>query len=138
MTLSRRSAIARIATFAALGVLPRRLWGEALDPTPLAHPDPRPGITSEKVLSEEALAKKRQSVRDAYAAARAHPELFDGVACGCECSKSMGHRSLLSCFESEQPIGCAACREEGELVGRLAKAGKDLAAIRKAVDEEYG
>jgi len=100
------------------------------------HPNPRPGITADLVLPESELGERRR-VREAYAAARAHPELFDGVYCACECDKSMGHRSLLSCFESRQAIGCMACREEGELVGRLARDGKTLEDIRLAVDKEY-
>jgi hypothetical protein len=79
----------------------------------------------------------RRRVREAYEAARTHPEIFDGLYCACECDKSMGHRSLLSCFESRQAIGCMACREEAELVGRLAKDGKTLAEIRHAVDLEF-
>jgi hypothetical protein len=100
------------------------------------HPEPRPGVTADHVLAESELGDRRR-VRDAYAAARSHPELFDGVYCACECDKSMGHRSLLSCFESRQAIGCMACREEGELVGRLASDGKTLEEIRLAVDKEY-
>jgi hypothetical protein len=102
----------------------------------LPHPDPRPGITGENVLPESEIGDRRR-VREAYEAARTHPELFDGVYCACECDKSMGHRSLLSCFESRQAIGCMACREEGELVARLAHDGKTLAEIRLAVDEEF-
>src|ERR671914_871220 len=93
------------------------------------HPDPRPGITGEHVLAESELGKSRR-VREAYAAARTHPEMFDGVYCACRCDKSMNHRSLLSCFESRQAIGCMACREEAELVGRLAGDGKSLEEIR--------
>lgn len=100
------------------------------------HPDPRPGITADNVLPESELGDRRR-VREAYAAARTHPELFDGVYCACECDKSMGHRSLLSCFESRQAIGCMACREEAELVARLTRDGKTLAEIRLAVDKEF-
>lgn len=100
------------------------------------HPDPRPGVTGEHVLAEEEIGSRKR-VREAYAAARTHPEIFDGVYCACECDKSMNHRSLLSCFESRQAIGCGACREEGELVGRLARDGKTLEEIRRAVDEEF-
>jgi len=74
----------------------------------------------------------------AFAAVRASPEIFDGVYCACECTKDHGHRSLLSCFESRQPIGCGACREEAALVEKLVKEGRSLAEIRKAVDEEFG
>ncbi|HJU89351.1 MAG TPA: PCYCGC motif-containing (lipo)protein [Gemmatimonadaceae bacterium] len=101
------------------------------------HPEPRPGITGENVLSDEKLPKKR-GVREAYAAARAYPAIFDGLYCACRCEHSHGHRSLLACFESDQPTGCWGCQEEAELVAKLAKQGKTLAEIRAAVDEELG
>ena len=50
----------------------------------------------------------------------------------------MGHRSLLSCYESKQPQGCLACQEEAWLVADLAKQGKSLADIRTAVDKKFG
>jgi hypothetical protein len=103
----------------------------------LPHPDPRPGITGENVLPESELGDERR-VREAYAAARTHPEVFDGVYCACRCDESMNHRSLLSCFESRQAIGCLACREQAELVGKLAREGKTLEEIRLAVDKEFG
>ena len=103
----------------------------------LPHPEPRPGVTGEHVLPESEVGERRR-VREAYAAARTHPSLFDGVFCACGCDKSMNHRSLLSCFESRQAMGCMACREEGELVGRLARDGKTLEEIRHAVDLEFG
>jgi hypothetical protein len=119
--MSRRSAFARDTTHRDPG---------------FPHPDPRPGITAEHVLGESELGKSRR-VREAYAAARTHPEMFDGVYCACRCDKSMNHRSLLSCFESRQAIGCMACREEAELVARMARDGKSLEEIRLAVDKEF-
>lgn len=101
------------------------------------HPEPRPDITGEAVLPDSALPDKR-AVREAYAAARAYPAIFDGLYCACRCEKSHGHRSLLSCFESDQPTGCLGCQEQAELVARMAKAGDGLAAIRKAVDDAWG
>jgi hypothetical protein len=102
---------------------------------PIKHPDPRPGITSANVLPDDKLPKKT-SVREAYAAARAHPEIFDGLACGCGCTGE--HRSLLVCYETEQPTGCWACRDETKLVGDAIAKGKTLAEIRKIIDEKYG
>lgn len=137
MTSRRRFLVALSGLIAAPAA-----WGDALAHhitsrrSGFPHPDPRPGITGDKVLPESELGERRR-VREAYAAARSHPELFDGVYCACECDKSMGHRSLLSCFESRQAIGCMACREEGELVARLARDGKTLDEIRLAVDKEY-
>ena len=95
------------------------------------------GITAERVLPESELPDDR-GVRESYAAARAHPAIFDGLFCVCRCQRSHGHRSLLACFESDQPAGCYGCREQAELVAKLARAGKRLAEIRAAVDEKYG
>jgi hypothetical protein len=141
--VNRRAFLALLGGAALAGVsrgalardLTRRVTGpRTRDGFP--HPDPRPGITGEHVLAEEELGSRKR-VREAYAAARTHPEIFDGVYCACECDESMNHRSLLSCFESRQAIGCQACREEGELVGRLARDGKTLNEIRRAIDEEF-
>ena len=108
----------------------------------LEHPDPRPGITAERVLSVEALsAIKSERVKDAYEAARTYPAIFDGIACGCSCGGSGhngGHRSLLVCYETAQPTGCQACRDEAQLVARLAAKDTPLADIRAAVDKRFG
>lgn len=99
------------------------------------HPDPRPGITAEHVLPAEHF--KDGKIAKAYDMAREIPEVLDGLYCHCDCSKSMHHRSLLSCFESEQPSGCGMCQEEMRLAYRLHKDGKTLEEIRKAVDAKY-
>lgn len=108
-------------------------------PRDLEHPDPRPGITSEHVISVEALGPKRpKKVLDAFDAARTYPEIFDGIACSCSCGgKNGSHRSLLVCFETMQPTGCLECQMEAALVGRLARDQKSLAEIRVAVDKEF-
>ena len=106
----------------------------------LEHPEPRPDVTAERVLSTEALASvKSRDVLAAYDGARAYPSIFDGIACGCGCSGKNGtHRSLLVCFETMQPTGCHACQQEAELVARLAKQNTALAEIRMAVDKKFG
>jgi hypothetical protein len=101
------------------------------------HPDPRPGITAANVLPPDRLPDKKR-VRRAYAMAREIPQVFDGLYCYCDCEKTQGHRSLLSCFESDQATGCLACREEAELVHSLHTQGKNLGEIRAAVDKELG
>src|SRR4029079_16106173 len=89
----------------------------------LVHPDPRPGITAEHVLTAEALGTSRkEAVLAAYDTARTYPELFDGLACACGCTgKQNIHRSLLTCFETLQPTACVGCQEQAQLVGKLAK-----------------
>jgi hypothetical protein len=136
--VARRIFLVQAAAFAVLLVTDREAVARSLkrSRSGFPHPEPRPGITAENVLAESEVGERRRA-REAYAAARTHPELFDGLYCACECDKSMGHRSLLSCFESRQAIGCMACREEAELVARLARDGKTLDEIRLAVDREF-
>jgi hypothetical protein len=122
----------------------------ALDPVPLKrvrgvvsrleHPDPRPGITGEHVLTAEALGSSRkEAVLAAYDTARTYPELFDGLACACGCTgKQNIHRSLLTCFETLQPTGCYGCQEQAQLVAKLVKEDKTLADIRLAFDKKWG
>src|SRR5256885_448467 len=49
-----------------------------------------------------------------------------------------GHRSLLTCFESEHASHCDICMGEAMLATRLAAQGSGLAAIRQAIDAQYG
>ena len=118
---------------------------------PVTHPDPRPGITSEKVLSAAAYAKEvRKLEKDdaryekvlkkvtlAYEHAREIPEVLDGLLCFCGCD-SYGHRSLLSCYEVVQAVGCWSCKDEAELAYKLHREGKSLDEIRAAVDRKFG
>ena len=99
------------------------------------HPDPRPGITADAVLPDDEVSA---SSKEAYAAAREFPAVLDGLYCHCDCAERDGLRSLLSCFESKMPQSCRVCRGEAEMAGRLARDGKSLAEIRKAIDERYG
>ena len=136
--LFRSAAISRRHFIPALGVvlLGARWPGPASLGPRHPHPDPRPGITGAKVLDTDEVARSKAA--GLYEAARAYPRLFDGLYCYCRCEKSMGHRSLLSCFESDQAIGCLGCREEAKIVARMARDGKSLADIRVAVDAKWG
>jgi hypothetical protein len=128
-SLSRRDAVSRMGGFLMAAALSNWRWSRAFP-----HPDPRPGITAENVLPDDKLPDKKR-VREGFAAAREYPELFDGIYCACECSKT--HRSLLTCFESLQPTGCMGCQEVAELVSSMAKEGKALQEIRAAVDKKW-
>jgi hypothetical protein len=125
---------AGMLTAAFFGVDPRSV--RAAPRFAFPHPDPRPGITAEHVLAATEIGENK-AVIDAYEAARTYPELFDGLYCACRCRDPLGHRSLLACFESKQPTGCMGCREEATLAAKLAKEGKTLDEIRKAIDKEW-
>jgi hypothetical protein len=134
--MNRREALSRLTGFIVVAALRPAGFRPHTD-KPFEHPDPRPGITGDHVLAEADLPAKK-AVRQAYANARAFPELFDGVYCMCDCRETLKHRSLLSCFESKQPTGCMACQEEAELIAQLAKDGKSLQDIRAAIDKKWG
>lgn len=102
-----------------------------------AHPDPRPGITAERVLPDVAVPRTPGSI-EAYAAARAAAATLDGVYCHCDCSKHSGHRSLLTCFESEHGAYCDICMGEAMIAAQMADRGTSLQEIRAAIDARFG
>jgi hypothetical protein len=101
------------------------------------HPDPRPGITAEKVLPNS-LIPKNPGATEAYAAARRSAGTLDGVYCHCDCSKHSGHRSLLSCFESTHGAYCDICMGEAMLASQMSGQGQSLQQIRAAIDRQFG
>jgi hypothetical protein len=100
-----------------------------------AHPGP--GITAERVVPP-AMVPMGPGTLEAYEAARRVPQVLDGVYCHCNCSKSIGHRSLLTCFESDHGSRCDICMGEAMLAAQLAGSGRSLAQIRTAIDAQFG
>ena len=101
------------------------------------HPEPRPGITSEKVMPASFVPRTPGS-NEAYAAARTHAATLDGVYCHCDCSKHSGHRSLLTCFEGEHGAYCDICMGEAMVASGMADQGRSLEEIRTAIDRQFG
>jgi hypothetical protein len=101
------------------------------------HPTPRPGITAAKVLADPAIPPT-PGAAEAYAAARTAAATLDGVYCHCDCSKHAGHRSLLTCFESEHAAHCDICMGEAMLASGMGGKGKSLTEIRAAIDRQFG
>ena len=140
-TIDRSTFLRRAGGLFAVALIGRSNLAHALSAHgPLEHPEPRDGITADHVITADALGTAYGAkVLEQYDSARAYPELFDGVACGCSCGtgRKAEHRSLLACYETMQPTGCGACQMEADIVGKLAKEGKPLAEIRKAIDKMY-
>jgi hypothetical protein len=101
------------------------------------HPDPRPGITAELVLPPVMVPRTPGSI-EAYTAARTVPAVMDGLYCHCNCSRSFGHRSLLTCFTSDHGAYCDICMGEATAAARLVEAGGSLQEIRAAIDRRFG
>lgn len=138
--ISRRRFLLVPASLVAAGVLQsitaRTAWARAVVLPLSVHPEPRAGITADKILAPGML--KKEKARKLYDLAREIPEVLDGIHCYCECDEApWNHRSLLSCFESDQAAGCYSCGAEARLVHRLHAAGKTLVEIRTAVDKQF-
>lgn len=103
----------------------------------VAHPAPRPDITADRVLPR-AMLPDAPGVREAYAAARNAPKLLDGIFCHCQCARTFGHRSLLTCFESDHGARCDICTGEAVFATELAARRSTLSEIRRAIDERFG
>ena len=101
------------------------------------HPEPRAGITADRVLTGAAIPGTLGAA-EAYAAARAAAATLDGVYCHCDCSKHAGHRSLLTCFETNHGAYCDICMGEAMLAAQLASRGTSLKEIRAAIDARFG
>ena len=101
------------------------------------HPTPRPGVTAAGVVPRSMLTGYVNEV-NAYAAARANPEVLDGLYCHCDCSKHSGHRSLLTCFESQHGAACEVCQREAIMGAEMHGRGATLDQIRQAVDAQFG
>lgn len=100
------------------------------------HPAPQEGITGTRVLPASTFGDDMRLVR-AYAAAREMPEVFDGLMCYCECEQNFGHRSLLTCYESEHAASCDICLTEGTMAAKMHRQGTSLDDIRRAIDAQF-
>lgn len=101
------------------------------------HPDPRAGITAQQVLPNAFIPRTPGST-EAYAAARQAAATLDGVYCYCDCSKHAGHRSLLTCFETNHGAYCDVCMGEAVLAAQMSGQGQSLEQIRAAIDRQFG
>lgn len=143
-SITRRTALRLFAAALLLPFSARHALAYSPRPAPLrsasprwravGHPTPRPGISGAAVLPPDQVPKK---VRAAYEAARAVPEVLDGLHCYCDCAERDGLYSLLSCFETTMPFTCGFCSEEAVLAHRLARKKKTMDEIRAAIDAEF-
>jgi len=69
----------------------------------------------------------------AYELAAKIPSLIYQQPCYCRCDRSVGHKSLHSCFESVHGAHCAACMKELFYTYEQHKAGKTAAQVREGI-----
>ena len=145
--LSRRTFLGA-ATRTVAGALLVAVAGDVLVPARLAsaaaafdgkHPDPRPGIDASRILPTEKLADRGENVVAAFDDARRIPEILDGIRCHCGCAEDPEMRSLLTCYEGDDPMAalCKICQGQARLAYRLHRGGRTLDQIRAAIDARY-
>lgn len=103
------------------------------------HPEARadyPGLGA-TVMNPADASNYQRAVR-AYRIALTIPNVLDGIHCYCECHENIGHRSLLTCFQSRHGAACDVCIGEAEMAGAMTQRGEDVDGIREAIDAAYG
>jgi hypothetical protein len=75
--------------------------------------------------------------REAYRVAREIPQTIAQLPCYCHCDKSMGHKSLHSCFEDLHASQCAVCVSEALIAYDLQRSGLTPAQIRERIIAQY-
>jgi uncharacterized protein with PCYCGC motif len=100
-----------------------------------SHPEPRPeaGTMGETVMPASFFINNPRVLRT-YQLARQVPGTLDGLYCNCHCKEELGHRSLLTCFQSQHGSGCDICLGEAETAERMQAEGKSLQEIRAQID----
>jgi hypothetical protein len=73
----------------------------------------------------------------AYRLAGENRELLDAMYCYCYCNKSIGHKSLLSCFVDNHAANGGICQDQAFYAGSLGKKGFDVAQVRHEVDKKF-
>ena len=76
--------------------------------------------------------------REAYRAVRETPQLIAQMPCYCHCDRSLGHKSLHSCFEDDHAANCATCIDEALMAYQLQKRGMSPTQIREQIIAQFG
>jgi hypothetical protein len=100
------------------------------------HPEPRADVTGQFVVDSERYASVPR-IAEIYTMSREIPNVLDGLFCYCHCAENFGHRSLLTCFESDHGAGCDVCLEEAEMAWRMTQDGATLDQIREQIDATF-
>jgi hypothetical protein len=100
----------------------------------ISSPASLKGGETKAVLSPARFVGKTAS---AYKVAKDNPELLDHMYCYCYCAKTIGHKSLLSCFTDNHAKNCTICQDQAFYAKSLSDKGYDLIKVRQGVDKKY-
>jgi hypothetical protein len=92
------------------------------------------GGETKPVLSPARFSGKTAS---SYKVAQENPELLDAMYCYCYCKKTIGHKSLLSCFTDRHASKCTICQDQAFYAKRMLDQGLDIGQVRIEVDKKF-
>lgn len=73
----------------------------------------------------------------AYHIAKENRDLLDSLYCFCNCKRTVGHKSLLSCYVDKHAANCDICQNQAFYAYPLYQKGDDIVSIRNAVDKKF-
>jgi hypothetical protein len=79
----------------------------------------------------------RGKVAKAYSIAKGNRELLDSIYCYCHCERTLGHKSLLTCFVDTHAAECDICQDQAIFAFSRHEDGLSFRQVRKAVDEKF-
>ena len=127
----KRALILTMVTLATLAASAQWLDVPAYHPAPPKKGEALPPILGGLDLSGPTFKYVFQ-VR-AYELAAKIPNVIYQQPCYCHCDRSVGHKSLHSCFESMHGAQCAACMKELFYSYQQHKVGRTAAQIRENI-----
>ncbi len=135
--MRRVLALAAIALFSAV-----MTTGWSTDDVPAYHPaPPKKGESLPPILSGDDLTGEsfQQPVQvHAYELAKKIPNVIYQLPCYCRCDRSLGHKSLHSCFENTHGARCGTCMMELYYAYQQTKLKKTPAQVRAGINRhEY-
>jgi hypothetical protein len=98
------------------------------DPLLLRGGEDRPTLSPAKYTGKTAMA---------YNIAKQDPDLLDSMYCYCNCKKTFGHKSLLTCYVDNHAAVCDICQDQAVFAAEQYQKDKDIIKIRKAMDAKF-
>jgi hypothetical protein len=76
--------------------------------------------------------------QDSYRKAKEVADRLDKMYCYCHCKENEGHKSLLTCFQTNHAASCIICMQEATMAWIDWKKGLTVEETIKAVDAQFG
>jgi hypothetical protein len=64
-------------------------------------------------------------------------QVLDQIYCFCSCSRSIGHKSLLSCFTDDHAANCGIYMDQALLADKMTSKGSSIVDIVDAMDAQF-